>query len=613
MNNNNYNSIRSAIPRWLLLGLLPAVVLLLSNQASQAGSATWKASPASGDWNTATNWMPQTIPNGPSDTATFATSNTTGVSLSAITEVNGIVFNAGASAFTIISAPLSQGTVQLTISGVGITNNSGITQNFVASVPGRLFLQFTNSASAGSFTSFTTVGGPAGGIGSVIDFLNNSTADNGSFTNKGGNHRLTGEGGAGGGQTNFGDSSTAGDGTFSNKGGRRDGAGGGSTNFSGTSSAGNATFTNHSGKGGGSGGQTTFGQSATAGNATITNDGGLFSIEGAVGGGLTRFFNTSTADDATLIANSGIGGGDGGTIRFFHDSTGGTARMEMFGNGNLDITAHNAPGVTTGSIEGNGNVFLGARNLTVGSNNLSTAFSGVIQDGEGATGGSLTKTGRSKLNLTNANTFTGGSTIEGGKLLVNNKSGSGTGSGAVQVNAGTLGGTGVIAGAATIGDGSGPRAILSPGFTSDVDPGTLTIQSALTFNSDATYNFLLNTNTAKADQVVAAGVTINSGAQFSFTDFGSNTLTPGTVFTVIDNTSANPIAGIFSNLPDGLMFASNGNNFQASYTGGNGNDLTLTVRTVGTRRKIAGQPLGSSHHNMYGPIDQQLLATVGSG
>ena len=61
----------------------------------------------------------------------------------------------------------------------------------------------------------------------------------------------------------------------------------------------------------------------------------------------------------------------------------------------LDISQHNAPGVTTGSIEGSGLVFLGGVNLTVGTNNLSTTFSGLMQDGgiSGGTGGSLTKTG----------------------------------------------------------------------------------------------------------------------------------------------------------------------------------------------------------------------------
>jgi hypothetical protein len=38
-----------------------------------------------------------------------------------------------------------------------------------------------------------------------------------------------------------------------------------------------------------------------------------------------------------------------------------------------------------------------------------------------------------------------------------------------------------------------------------------------------------------------------------------------------------PIIGTFANLPDGSIFAFGRNNYQASYCGGDGNDLTLTV------------------------------------
>ena len=61
-------------------------------------------------------------------------------------------------------------------------------------------------------------------------------------------------------------------------------------------------------------------------------------------------------------------------------------------------------------------VFLGANNLTVGTNNLGTTFSGLIQDGGsgGGTGGSLTKAGSGKLTLTKSNTYTGDTTIKKG-------------------------------------------------------------------------------------------------------------------------------------------------------------------------------------------------------
>ena len=190
--------------------------------------------------------------------------------------------------------------------------------------------------------------------------------------------------------------------------------------------------------------------------------------------------------------------------------------------------------------------------------------------------GSLTKIGEGKLSLTKANTYTGGTAITKGTLLVKNKTGSATGTGAVQVNSGTLGGKGKIAGAVTVGSGSSPGAILLPG-NSATKPGTLTINSTLTFNSDATYEVELNSSTATADKVVASGVTINSGAQFSFADVGGSALPPGTVFTAIDNIAATPIAGTFSNLADGPIFTSKGNTYRANYQGGDGNDLTLTV------------------------------------
>jgi autotransporter-associated beta strand protein len=208
----------------------------------------------------------------------------------------------------------------------------------------------------------------------------------------------------------------------------------------------------------------------------------------------------------------------------------------------------------------------------VGSNNLDTTFSGVI---EGFGAGSLTKVGAGTLTLSNANTYDGGTTIRRGKLLVNNTSGSGTGTGGVQVNSGRLGGSGTIAGAVTVGDGSGRSAFLSPG-ASAADLGTLAIQSALMFNSAATYRFQVNSTTFEKDKVIASGVTIN-GAQFSFADLGSGTFATGTVFKVIDNTSPSPIVGTFTNLGDGSTFSTNGNTYKANYQGGDGNDLTLRV------------------------------------
>ena len=338
-----------------MLAFLP-----LAAVTSFAGSATWNIDPASDQWESASNWTPATIPNGPNDTATFGVSNTTNVHTTCVvdTEVNGIVFNPGASPFKITVESCASYQVTLTISGVGITNNSGTTQNFVA------------------------VGDNGGGDVGVIQFKNSATA--GDLT-------------------------------------------------------------------------------------TLTN---------AVG-----FEGTS------------------GMIQFVDDSNGGTARVEVFGHADrqdesgLDISSHNAPGVTIGSLEGDGAVTLGASNLTIGSNNLSTTFSGVIR---GA--GSLTKIGTGKLTLASSNKYAGCTVVDEGVLLINNTRGSGTGTRAVQVNAGALGGKGIIGGGVTVGTGSGSGGFLSPGVDA-ASHRTLRVRKTLTFNSDATYRCGFNSSTAHADKV----------------------------------------------------------------------------------------------------------------
>ncbi len=187
----------------------------------------------------------------------------------------------------------------------------------------------------------------------------------------------------------------------------------------------------------------------------------------------------------------------------------------------------------------------------------------------------LTKTGTGTLTLSHANTYTGGTTIRQGVLVVTNATGSATGVGKVQVNLGILRGVGKIAGAVTIGNGSNSGATVLGG--NSVSPGILTIHSALTFKSFSNYKCALDRGSVKTSQVSALGVIIDSNATFTFVDVGTGTLPVGTVFTVINNTSASPISGTFSNLPNGSIFTSNGNNFKVNYTGGTGNDLTLKV------------------------------------
>ena len=149
-----------------------------------AGSATWKLNPANGNWNRAGNWMPPTVPNAFSDTATFGVSNVTDVSFSANTEVSAITFTSGASAFTITVAP----GLQLSLSGTGISNNSQSTQNFVIDVDGanQGQIQFTGNARMSGTANFANNGGTvADRTGGFIQFFATSSAGSAHFINRG--------------------------------------------------------------------------------------------------------------------------------------------------------------------------------------------------------------------------------------------------------------------------------------------------------------------------------------------------------------------------------------------------------------------------------------------
>ena len=397
------------------MGVILASLVLVSS--SRAGSATWLETSISGDWSDPANWTAGGPPNGPADIASFSISNQTAISLSANTELNAISFIDGASYYYFTIGP----GLTLTISGAGIlgtfARGSFTTQVFDDTNPSRGEIWFTGNASAGNHSSIRNSGRATGNLsGGRVVFLDNSTAGTSSLAQFGPTE-IGGEGG----RALFYDNASAGSAFIGSCGGTAtttlgDQSGRGVASFYDNSTAGNSNIFSVAGEfcGAAAGGVTQFLDESSAGNANVSCFG---SATVTAPPGEIDFFDTSTAGNASLYAREGSGGGSGGAIYFRDNSTGGTSEIELRGgNGFLDISDHDAPGLTIRSLYGWGNVFLGARNLSVGGDD--TWISGVIQDGgqAGGVGGSLTKVGDDTLFLYGANTYSGGTIISAGAL-----------------------------------------------------------------------------------------------------------------------------------------------------------------------------------------------------
>src|SRR5689334_5176982 len=131
-----------------------------------ADSATWNLDPNNGKWSRDENWAPASAPHGASDVATFGVSDITHIRLPFAQpwwEISGIDFSPGASAYT-LEIQLGHGPgLTLRMTGVGVINNSGITQTFVTERKATAFgsISFGGNATGGTNVYYDNKGSVA--------------------------------------------------------------------------------------------------------------------------------------------------------------------------------------------------------------------------------------------------------------------------------------------------------------------------------------------------------------------------------------------------------------------------------------------------------------------
>lgn len=299
-----------------------------------------------------------------------------------------------------------------------------------------------------------------------------------------------------------------------------------------------------------------------ADSRVIAVNGGTWIITGSHD---ARFGNVSLSNGATWTSNRGLSNYDA----LLGNTTAGAA----------SVTVSNSGGNTSPSVmNGTGGIHLqDIQNFNVADVTGSSATDlqvNMILAAQGTTGGAaggVRKLGTGTMALAAANTYNGGTIVEAGTVMVNNSTGSGTGTGSVLVKTGaTLGGTGAISGALTLEDG----ATLAPGSSIEsLATGSLTLAATSTVAIE-----IDSSGTPSADVVNVTGTASLAGS-ISLSDIAGSpvALAGGTKLTLLTYTTG--VSGQFTGLPEGSILTLGPNTYKLSYV--DANAVTLEVQVAG--------------------------------
>lgn len=513
-----------------------ALLLPLSGSAAQAGMITWNGSGTDfanpGSWD---NGVPDTsnVARFPGEAVSKHATLTAPGSLlgldfkSAGYTLDGSVLTVGASGIVMagsgtntITAGIALGSSQIWDIGTGSTLALGGSFNYGTNTltktgAGMLELQSSMSATGSSPNRLVILGGTV--QANVANFIGGSSANPANT--------ITIDGGA----------LSLGSGlTFGTRNNTAIGSAGGSISVSGVSSS----LTRYSGALSGSGELRVSGGI----NSVLQLDTGVSTHTGAfiVEAKIVEVQGNQIGDQSAVTINSGA------TLRTRYAETLGS----LSGAGLLTVRGGSAGEVIT---------------WTLAATSGTATYSGSIANEAATTKAilALIKTGNGTQIFSGANTYTGETSINGGKLLLANTADSATGTGAVTVNSGgTFGGAGLATSALTVESGGRLQTGLG-----EVASGTLSLSGNVRFNADSTIILSLGAAGAHATLARTGGLwTFQADQAFEFLDFG---VSEGTYTSIITGIDADPGVGNWT-----IVNAGWSGTF--TYSGGNVN-LTLVA------------------------------------
>jgi len=190
--------------------------------------------------------------------------------------------------------------------------------------------------------------------------------------------------------------------------------------------------------------------------------------------------------------------------------------------GSTTINPDTGTVVTVGSVTKSLNA--AAQTLGLGGVTAGNTVTGAISNGVGTI--SVVKSNSSTWTLSGSSTYTGTTAVLGGILNVNGDNSAATG--AVSVAGGSLGGTGRLGGAITIGTGG----TIVPGASI----GTLSGTQSVSFTDGSTFGYELNSASVTGDLLnVGTDLNLSGTVALTLTDLSSSTLIPqNTVLSLVN-------------------------------------------------------------------------------